>query len=66
MGMLLMSAGERDRLDVLGRVKRGELTLVKTSELLGLSYRQAKRVYGRYREQGAWCTVARPSVEPPL
>ena len=53
MGKLLMSSRERDRLEVLGRVKRGELTLVKASELLGLSYRQAKRVYGRYREQGA-------------
>ena len=53
MGKLLMSAFERDRLEVLGRVQRGELTLLKASELLGLSYRQAKRVYGRYREQGA-------------
>ena len=53
MGKLLMSARERDCLEVLGRVKRGELTLAKASELLGLSYRQSKRVYGRYREQGA-------------
>ena len=53
MGKLLMSARERNRLEVLGRVKRGELTLVKASELLGLSYRQAKRVYGRYRQDGA-------------
>ena len=53
MGTLLMSIRERDRLEVLGRVRRGELTLLKASELLGLSYRQAKRVYGRYREQGA-------------
>lgn len=59
MGKLLMSTRERDRLDVLGRVKRGELTLVKASELLGLSYRQAKRVYCRYRQEGAAGLVQR-------
>lgn len=52
METLAMTRRERRRLEVLSRVKSGRLTLVKAAELLELSYRQAKRVYGRYREQG--------------
>ena len=33
-------------------MRRGELTLKKASELLGLSYRQAKRSFRRYGEEG--------------
>lgn len=47
-----MSRKERRRLEVLARVQRGELTLVKASALAGLSYRQAKRVYARYLAEG--------------
>jgi len=53
MEHLLMSRKERKRLEVYSRVKRGELRLSKAAELLGISYRQAKRSYGRYRESGA-------------
>ena len=52
MEALAMSKKERRRLELFSRVREGELTLVKASELLGLSYRQAKRVYGRYRSEG--------------
>lgn len=52
METLLMSRKERLRLEVLGRVKRHEITLAKATELLRLSYRQAKRVYARYRLTG--------------
>ena len=52
MERLEMSHKERRRLEVLNRVKRGTLSLVKAAELLQLSYRQAKRVYRRYRRQG--------------
>ena len=48
-----MSMDERDRLEVLGRVKRGELTVVAASGLLGLSLRQARRVWKRFRAEGA-------------
>src|SRR6267378_1900924 len=51
METLMMSLKERERLGVFGRVKRGELSLVKAAELLRLSYRQVKRSYARYREQ---------------
>jgi transposase len=46
-----MSRKERRRLELCGRVQRGELTVAKAAELAGLSYRQAKRVYRRYREE---------------
>lgn len=52
MERLEMSQQERRRLEVLSRVKRGTLSLVKAAELLHVSYRQAKRVYRRYRRQG--------------
>src|SRR5437762_12098834 len=37
----------------MGRVKAGNLRLREAAELLQLSYRQAKRVWGRYRGGGA-------------
>jgi transposase len=52
MERLEMSHKERRRLEVLSRVKRGTLSLMKAAELLGLSYRQSKRVFARYRSQG--------------
>ena len=53
MEALTMSAKERARLEIFGRVKAGDLTLVKASELLGLSYRQTKRSWSRYQASGA-------------
>ena len=53
METISMSRRERHRLEAFARVRRGEITLVKASELLGLSYRQAKRSFGRYREEGS-------------
>ena len=52
METFTMSGKERKRLEVMSRVKRGELKLVKAAELLELSYRQAKRVYQRYGQEG--------------
>jgi transposase len=52
MEHLEMSHKERRRLEVLRRVKRGDVSLAKAAELLHLSYRQAKRVYQRYRREG--------------
>ena len=63
MGDIMMSAKERRRLEVLARVRDGELTLVKAKEWLRLSYRQAKRVWRRYREEGDQGLVHR-SVAP--
>ena len=52
MGSIRLSGKERRRLEVFSRVKRGELSLRKGSELLGLSYRQAKRSYSRWKIRG--------------
>ena len=47
-----MSRKERKRLVVMAAVKRAELTLVQAAGLSGLSYRQVKRVWRRYQDQG--------------
>jgi len=43
-----MSRKERLRLEAFGRVKRGELTVVKAAAWLGISERQARRIYQRF------------------
>jgi transposase len=50
---LRMSAKERDRLDVMSRVLRKELSLMEASGELGVSYRQVKRVWRRFKAKGA-------------
>src|ERR1043166_876876 len=52
METFTMSGKERKRLEVLSRVKRGGVTLVKAAEVLGLVYRQTRRVYQRYCQGG--------------
>jgi len=59
MSVLKLSRKERLRVEVFGRVKRGELTLRKASELTGLSYRQTLRGFARYQELGAAGVVHR-------
>lgn len=68
-----MSRKEFRRGAVLDRVAEGGMTLKEASGLLGLSYRQAKRIYRRYRAKGPVGLVhgnvgrtsnhARPAVE---
>jgi transposase-like protein len=48
-----LSVKELNRLEVLGRLKAGSLGLREASELMGLSYRHAKRLWARYRGGGA-------------
>lgn len=50
---LSMSVRERDRLEEMSRVRRGETSLVSSAVRLGLSYRQVKRLWKRYRARGA-------------
>jgi hypothetical protein len=47
-----MSRKEFERAAVLARVAAGELRLGDGARLLGLSYRQAKRLYRRYKAEG--------------
>jgi transposase len=53
VGRTAMSARELKRVAVLGRVKAGSLSLVSAATLMAVSYRQAKRLYRRYRIGGA-------------
>ena len=52
METISMSADERQRLLVVGRVRSGDISLVLGSELLGVSYRQMKRIYAKFAEFG--------------
>jgi len=47
-----MSIKELKRAGVLGRVRAGDLTLRHASELMGVSYRHAKRLWKRFRQKG--------------
>jgi hypothetical protein len=47
-----MSAKELIRLDALGRVKRKELAMLAAAELMGLSLRQARRLWKRFKAVG--------------
>ncbi len=47
-----MSAKERRRVGIMAEIKAKELSLVEASAVLGLSYRQIKRVWRRYRAEG--------------
>jgi len=52
MGTLLMSGKERRRLEVFARVRDGVLTLSEAADLLGMGYRQARRLRQRYMRDG--------------
>ncbi|MHB1155412.1 MAG: helix-turn-helix domain-containing protein [Phycisphaerales bacterium] len=52
METLVLSVKERDRLAMFSRVKDGPMTVVEASRHPGLSYRQAKRLWRRYRAEG--------------
>jgi transposase len=53
MGALRLSVKEKRRLHLFASVKSGGMTLHKAAELLQISYRQAKRSYGRFAKEGA-------------
>ena len=48
-----MSTRELRRAEVLGRVKSKTLRLADAAKILELSYRQTKRLWTRYRGEGA-------------
>ena len=53
MGRIGMSEKELRRVEVLARVKDRELKVVDAARLVGVSYRHGKRLWKRYREEGA-------------
>jgi transposase len=48
-----MSSRELERVEVMGRVGGGELKLSDAAKMLELSYRQVKRLWRRYRQEGS-------------
>ncbi len=52
METLAMGKRERRRWEVLSQVVSQQLTLQKSSELLGIGYRQMKRLWSRYQAEG--------------
>jgi len=63
-GELRMSRKERERMRVLPRVERGEIKLKDAAVQLGLSYRQTRRIWKRYREGGDAGLVHRARGRP--
>lgn len=63
-GHLLMSVKERQRLLVMERAMRDEMTIGEASRSLGLSYRQVQRLMSRYRKEGHSGLVHRSRGQP--
>jgi len=63
-GIVGLSAKERARLVELAQVKSGRQTVVAASERLGMSGRQGKRIWKRYRAEGAKGLVHRSRGRP--
>jgi Helix-turn-helix domain len=53
LGRTEMSKGELRRVEVLARVRSRQLRIVDASRLMHVCYRQAKRLWKRYRDEGA-------------
>lgn len=64
MATLKMSQKERKRLVVMNEVQQGKLKLVQAAEVMGLSYRQAKRVWKRFGQAGDAGLVHRSRGRP--
>ncbi len=58
-GTLLMSRKDCRKVQVLSQVKEKLITVRRAAEVLGMSYRQAKRLWKRYREGGERAVIHR-------
>lgn len=59
-----MSQKERQRVGIMASVKAGELSLAEAAAVLGLCYRQTKRIWRRYQAQGDAGLVHRLRGQP--
>ena len=59
-----MSGKERDRMTIMVGIKQSELTLAAAAPVLGLSYRQTRRVWQRYQAEGDAGLVHRSRGQP--
>jgi len=61
-----MSRHERERMTIMAGVQQQELTQVQAAQLLGLGYRQTKRIWRRYQAEGDAGLVHRLRGQPGL
>ena len=59
-----MSKRELGRVEVLARVRSKQLRVVDAAQLMRVSYRQAKRLWKRYGEEGAAGLKHRSAGQP--
>jgi len=59
-----MSRKERERVTIMVGVKEQELTLVQAGELMAVGYRQSKRIWRRYQDEGDAGLVHRLRGQP--
>ena len=52
MGVLVMSEKERRRIGIMERVASGDMRLSDAAKILGMSYRQVRRIRARYSQEG--------------
>jgi len=63
-GALAMSQRERSRLVIMWRVRNRAMTIMEASEVMRISYRQCRRIYKRYREEGDRGLIHRNRGQP--
>ena len=56
-----MSKRELDRLELIRRIQRKELSVVAAAELMSLSRSQVHRLMSGYRERGASALISTPT-----
>ena len=59
-----MSDAEIDRLEVVQKITAKQITQVEASRLLGISYRQVKRIVKKYRQYGVAALVSKRRGKP--
>jgi transposase len=64
MDLLTMSTKELSRVEVMGRLQEKRMTQKEAAKILGVSERQVKRLWKRYREKGASGLVSRRRGRP--
>jgi transposase len=63
-GLLVMSQRERSRLVMMSRVREKAMTIKESSEVMGVSYRQGRRIHKRYTEEGDKGLIHRNRGQP--
>ena len=62
--MLQMSHAEIDRLQVVQKITAKQITQIEAAQLLGISYRQVKRIVQQYRQHGAISITSKRRGKP--